>query len=72
MAPAETLLCLFNFTEDWQNLPSHWLRELGVADFHGAMSDGALDLNDDTFTLPPLGRVWLTQPEAHERYERYE
>lgn len=60
IAPAGILLCLFNFTEDWQNLAGQWLRDQGVAHFHDALSDRPVELTDDAFALPPYGRVWLT------------
>lgn len=60
IAPSESLLCLFNFTEHWQDVPIHWLHEQGVARFYDALSDGAIKPDDDTFALPPYGRVWLT------------
>ncbi|WP_299288217.1 alpha-amylase family protein [uncultured Tateyamaria sp.] len=60
IAPANTLLCLFNFSQTWQHVPGHWLRDNGVSDFHDALSGGAVDLENDMFAMPPLGRVWLT------------
>ncbi|MEM8822465.1 MAG: amylosucrase [Pseudomonadota bacterium] len=59
LAPTGTLLCLFNFTEEWQELPTDWLRQNGVASFHDALSDGAVDEGQRMFALPPYGRVWL-------------
>ncbi|MEM8849868.1 MAG: amylosucrase [Pseudomonadota bacterium] len=60
MTPTGNLICLFNFSETWQGVPGHWLREQGVERFHDALSDHPVDLADDTFALPPHGRVWLT------------
>ena len=60
IAPASTLLCLFNFSEDWQHLPQRWLREQGVVDFYDALSDAHIEVTEQTFALPPYGRVWLT------------
>jgi len=60
IAPSGILLCLFNFTENWQHLPGQWLRDQGVAEFWDALGDASLEMNDDILTLPPYGRVWLT------------
>jgi amylosucrase len=60
IAPAETMLCLFNFSEHWQHIPVQWLRDQGMTRFHDFLSDAAIEINDDTYSLPPYGRVWLT------------
>ena len=59
LAPTGTLLCLFNFSEEWQNVPVDWLRERGAEHFHDLLSDAPVDCENGTFTLPPYGRVWL-------------
>jgi amylosucrase len=58
-APTGTILCLFNFTEDWQHLPEAWLRAQGVSHFHDALSDAQVDLHHGALALPPYARVWL-------------
>lgn len=60
IAPSETILCLFNFTEHWQDIPVWWLHEQGVDAFKDALSEGLIDINEDTYSMPPYGRVWLT------------
>ena len=59
VAPTGTILCLFNFTEDWQHLPEAWLRAQGVTQFHDALSDAQVNLHHGTLALPPYARVWL-------------
>ena len=59
LAPTGTLLCLFNFTEEWQDVPVDWMRMRGVENFHDQLSDGPVSSENGTFTLPPYGRVWL-------------
>ncbi len=59
-APTRPVLCLFNFSEDWQNLPGAWLRDQGVSQWHDALSDAQVQLYDDHLVLPPYARVWLT------------
>lgn len=60
ITPTGTLVCLFNFSETWQDLPSEWLRAQGVTDFHDALSDGPVSIVNNVLALPPYGRVWLT------------
>lgn len=60
ITPTGNLVCLFNFSETWQQLPAHWLREQGVVRFHDAICDSVVDLDDDTLAIPPYGRFWLT------------
>ena len=59
-APTGNVLCLFNFSETWQQVSGDCLRYHGVTHYHDALSDGAVSLDNDTFALPPFGRVWLT------------
>ena len=59
-APTQPILCLFNFSEHWQQLPGDWLRAQGVTTCHDALSDGAVQLHDGLLHLPPYARVWLT------------
>lgn len=60
IAPAGTLLCLFNFTENWQQLSGQWVRDQGIAAFWDALGEADVMLHDDILTLPPYGRMWLT------------
>ena len=59
LAPTGNLLCLFNFSEEWQNVPADWLSERGVTFFRDLLSDMPITCENGTFTLPPYGRVWL-------------
>lgn len=60
ITPTGNLVCLFNFSEDWQHLPGQWLRDQGVQHFRDALSDTDVGLNGDTLAIPPYGRVWLS------------
>jgi amylosucrase len=60
LAPTGTLLCLFNFTEAWQQVPEAWARALGVAAMHDALSDHRVETHQGQIVLPPYARVWLT------------
>lgn len=59
-APTAAILCLFNFSENWQDLPGAWLRDNGVTAFHDALSQSPVQLHNDHLALPPFARVWLT------------
>lgn len=59
-APTRPILCLFNFSEDWQHLSGAWLRAQGVTLWQDALSDARVTLHDDHLSLPPYARVWLT------------
>lgn len=59
-APQGGILCLFNFTESWQQISGDWLRFQGVTDMRDILSDATVTLHDDMLALPPYGRVWLS------------
>lgn len=59
-APQGTILCLFNFSESWQQVSGHWLRLKGVVDMCDLLSDKTMALHDDMLALPPYGRFWLS------------
>lgn len=59
-APAGSVLCLFNFTETWQQIGGPWLRHHGVAEMRDLLSDMNVTLHDDALYLPPYGRVWMS------------
>jgi amylosucrase len=60
LAPTGTLLGLFNFTEDWQELPEAVARTLGARAMHDALSDQRVETHTGRIVLPPYARVWLT------------
>lgn len=60
ITPTGNMLCLFNFTETWQQVGGQWLRDQGVTQFHDAISDSKVPMVDDALVLSPYGRVWLT------------
>ena len=60
MAATGTVLCLFNFTENWVHVPEGWLRAQGVTLMHDALSDAAVATPGGIISLPPYARVWLT------------
>ena len=60
MAATGTVLCLYNFTENWVQLGADWARAQGVSLMHDALSDGPVDTPGGIIALPPYARVWLT------------
>lgn len=58
-APTGPLLCLFNMTEHWLNLPESFARAQGVTRMHDALSDHAVTAHHGEIALPPYARVWL-------------
>lgn len=59
-APSGIILCLFNFTESWQQVSGPWLRYQGVTDMRDVLSDTTVALHDDALLMPPYGRVWMS------------
>ncbi len=58
-APTGNVLCLFNFTEGWIDLPDWWLRDHGVTRFHDLLSDAQIGLHAGLVVLPPYARAWI-------------
>lgn len=59
-APVGSVVCLFNFSEDWTGLSAEWCREMGTVGFVDALSERAVHTDADHVALPPYARVWLT------------
>ena len=59
-APTGTVLCLFNFSDEWRNLPESLARAQGVSLLHDALSDQPVLAHEGGIALPPQARVWLT------------
>jgi amylosucrase len=58
-APVGHVLCLFNFTEGWIDLPDWWLHDHGAVHFHDMLSDARVDLHAGNVVLPPYARAWI-------------
>jgi amylosucrase len=58
-APTGTVLCLFNFTESWLQVPEAWVRAQGAARMHDLLSDHPVETYHGNLALPPYARVWL-------------
>ena len=60
MAPTGTLIGLFNFSEDWQQVPEQWAQALGATGMWDQLSDAPVVTHQGQIVLPPYARVWLT------------
>ena len=60
LAPTGTVLCLFNFTENWAHVPEACARAQGVSLMYDALSDATVATPGGIISLPPYARVWLT------------
>ncbi|MDO9639022.1 MAG: amylosucrase [Pseudotabrizicola sp.] len=59
LAPTGVVLCLFNFTEHWQQVPEEWVRAQGVSQMHDMLSGHVVEMHHGAVALPPYARVWL-------------
>ncbi len=60
LAPTGTVLGLFNFTEQWQQVSEDRARALGALAMHDMLSDHLVETHGGNIVLPPYARVWLT------------
>ena len=58
--PTGNLLCLFNFSENWVNLPEAWVRAQGIVRLHDELSDHPVAVHNGTIALPPFARAWIS------------
>ena len=58
-APTGALICIYNFTEEWRELPGEWLIREGARAFFDVLSEVAVQLREGNLALPPYARVWL-------------
>lgn len=56
---AETIVCLYNFTEVPQSISEDLLRGAGVAAFHDRLVDAPVVRSGGHVHLPPYGGLWL-------------
>jgi len=58
-APTGALVCVFNFSEDWQVLPRDWALAQGVTDLVDVLSGAPVGDGNGKIPLPPYARVWM-------------
>jgi amylosucrase len=60
VAPTGVVLCLFNFSDGWRNLPEGWARGQGAERMLDVLSESPVTPHGGEIVLPPQARVWLT------------
>ncbi len=60
LAPTGAVVCLFNMTEGWVNVPEALVRGAGASRMQDELSGRPVLLHAGAVVLPPYGRVWLT------------
>jgi amylosucrase len=55
----ETLVCVFNFTNAWQNAAEETLREAGMRECFDHLGNGQVPIYDRMVPVAPYGRLWL-------------
>ncbi|MGY3437563.1 MULTISPECIES: alpha-amylase family protein [unclassified Marinovum] len=58
-APTGSLVCLFNFTEAWQSVPTGWVVDQGATQLFDTLSQSQVGDGHGTIPLPPYARVWI-------------
>lgn len=58
-APTGNVICIFNFTEVWQAVPTSWVAQQGARQMHDILSDSPVGGPDGTIPLPSYARVWI-------------
>jgi len=53
------LICVFNFSEQWQSLPVDWAALHGATLFEDALSQAPVGDGNGRIPLPPYARLWL-------------
>ncbi len=58
-APTGSVVCLYNFTEAWQVVPTSWVVQHGAKALHDVLSDAPVGDAQGVIALPPYARVWI-------------
>lgn len=59
-APTGTVLCLYNFSENWTNISVDWAVQQGVRHWRDLLSGGPVAADGGAIALPPYARLWLS------------
>jgi amylosucrase len=59
-SPIGSLVCLYNFSGTWREVPAQTLRQAGVDRFFDELGENVVTLQNGALLFPPEGRVWLT------------
>jgi amylosucrase len=58
-APMGSVICVFNFTENWSGLPVSWFQAQGATRMFDMLSDAPVIGANGSVGLPPYARVWV-------------
>ena len=58
-APTGSVICLFNFTDTWQSIPTSWVVQQGASALHDILSDAPVEDVGGAVVLPPYARAWI-------------
>ncbi len=59
-SPVGPLVCIYNFSELWQNIGQGTLAATGISQWFDNLGNVPLTLRDGVLPFPPQGRIWLT------------
>lgn len=59
-APEGSVVCLFNFTEHWTELPVWWVEDHGARQIYDQLSDAPVEVHNGHIPLPPYARAWVS------------
>jgi amylosucrase len=59
-SPTGSLVCVFNFSEQWRSIDAARLSQAGVTQWYDLLGEAQVYPQDGSIALPPQGRVWLT------------
>lgn len=58
-APTGPVLCIFNFSDEWQSVGTDWAKAQGMAQMHDILSGASVGDASGTIPLPPYARAWI-------------
>lgn len=59
-SPIGPLVCIYNFSELWQNFDRRILAATGITQWFDNLANVPVTLRDGVLPFPPQGRIWLT------------
>ena len=59
-SPEGPLVCLFNFSDRWLEIPMQALSDAGVTEWRDRLADVDVVQDGDQLPFPPQGRIWLS------------
>ena len=59
-APTGAVVCIFNFSDTWQAIPTSWVAQQGASRMHDILSGAPVGDANGAIMLPPYARVWIS------------